>query len=150
MSNPPAAVNKRDEPGANPGEDSPQADQRPATGTATLKLSKTREVFLHFEIGFKRTSPKVLRRAAEVQAPQIEPAVPQPVLAFSAGAPRQAAPALDAGAAPQASPAVSDSSGTGGSVSSRSRVSVYVVMKAGSTYRPETVSPPAPYPPPSE
>ena len=138
MSNPPAALNKRDEPaGGNPGEDSPQAGLRPATATdnAILKLTKTKEVFFHFEIGFKRTSPKVLGRAAEAQAPQIEQAVPQPVLAFSAGAPRQAAPALDAAVAPQAVP--------GGSGSSTSGGAVYVLVKGGST-----VTPPDGYPPP--
>jgi len=146
MSNPPAAVNKRDEPaGGSPGESSPQADQRPATGTATLKLSKTREVFLHFEIGFKRTSPKVLGRAAEVPAPQLEPAAPQPVLAFSAGAPRQAAPALDASATPQPATGGSGSPGTGGSDPSTSGGAFYVLLKGG-----ETVTPPYPFPPPAE
>jgi hypothetical protein len=132
MSNPPAAVNKRDEPaGGNPGEDCPRTDQRAVTETAILKLSKTKEVFVHFEIGFKRTSPKVLGRTAVAQAPPIE-AAPQPVLAFPAGAPRQAALALDAVGAPQAVPG--DGSSTSGGSSSGG--SVYVVLKGGSTVTP--------------
>jgi len=132
MSNTPAAANKRDEPaGGNPGEDSPQADQRPATATAIdpaiLKLTKTKQLFLHFEIGFKRTRPKALARAAELPAAQIEQAVPQPVLAFSAGA-RQAAPALDAAVAPQAVPGDSSSSTSGGAV--------YALLSGGTTVTP--------------
>jgi hypothetical protein len=127
MSNPPAAVNKRDEPaGGNPGEDSPQANQRPANDSAILKLTKTKQVFFRFEIGFKRTSPKALARAAEAQAPQLEQAGPQ-VLAFSAGA-RQAAPALDAAVAPQAVPGDSSSSTSGGAV--------YALLSGGTTVTP--------------
>jgi hypothetical protein len=137
MSTQPATLNKRDEPsGGNPGEDSSQADQGRATDSAILKLTKTKQVFFHFEIGFKRTGPKAFRRAAEVQAPQIEQAVPQPVLAFSAGPLRQAAPVLDGVAASQlAADAGSGSSTSGGAV--------YVLLKGGTT-----VTPPDGYPPP--
>lgn len=136
MSNPPAALNKRDElSGGNPGQDVSQPDQRLAAESAILKVTKTKQVFFHFEIGFKRTSPKVLGLAAEAQAPPIEQAVPQPVLAFSAGPPRQLAPALDAGVAPQAVP--------GGTGSSTSGGAVYVLLKGGTT-----VTPPDGYPPP--
>ena len=137
MSNPPAALNKRDElSGCNPGEDTVQPDQRLAADRAILTLTKRKEVFFHFEIGFKRTSrPKDYGRAAGVQAPQIEQAVPQPVLAFSAGAPRQPAPAPDGGVAAQ--------DATGGSGSSTSGGAVYVLLKGGTT-----VTPPDGYPPP--
>jgi hypothetical protein len=137
MSNPPAALNKRDElSGANPGQDICQPDQRSAYDSAMLKVTKTKQVFFHFEIGFKRTSPKALGPAAEAQAPPIEQAVPQPVLAFSAGAPRQPAPALDAAAAPPQPVAGSSGSSTSGGA-------VYVLLKGGTT-----VTPPDGYPPP--
>jgi hypothetical protein len=137
MSNPPGALNKRDElSGCNPGQDISQPDQCSATDSAMLKVTKTKQVFFHFEIGFKRTSPKILGRTAEAPAPPIEQAVPQPVLAFSAGAPRQAAPALDAAVAPSQPVAGSSGSSTSGGA-------VYLLLNGGTT-----VTPPDGYPPP--
>ncbi|HXO41284.1 MAG TPA: hypothetical protein VN999_07550 [Thermoanaerobaculia bacterium] len=137
MSNPPGALNKRDElSGCNPGQDISQPDQRLAADSAIWKVSKTKQVFFHFEIGFKRTSPKVVGPAPGAQAPPIEQAVPQPVLAFPAGAPRPAALALDA-AVPPPQPVAGDSG------SSTSGGAVYVLLKGGTT-----VTPPDGWPPP--
>jgi len=119
--------------GSNPGKDCAPASERAAITNLALKLTKTKQLFFHFEIGFKRTAPVSIGRAAEVQAPLGGEAVPQP-LAFPASAPRPAAPALDAAAAPAAG---------GSSGSTQSGAAVYVLVKGGTSQ-----TPPDGYPPP--
>jgi hypothetical protein len=138
-----ASLSKAAEPPANhPGEGSSKPGDNPAILSTILKVTKTRALFLHFEIGFKRTAPTHSSFAADLPAglaadlpapaPQSEQVVAQPVLAFSAAAPRQPPPALAGGVA-----------AGGGSGSSTSGSAVYVCLKGGTT-----VTPPDGYPPP--
>jgi hypothetical protein len=135
MSTQPAPEPKAEEQeGSNVGKQGSPATERAAIMSTALKLTKTKELFFHFEIGFKRTAPASNSRAGEVQAPQGEQAVSQPVLTFPAAAPRQAAAALDGAVAPSAGSG-SGSSGSGGAV--------YVLLKGGTSQ-----TPPDGYPPP--
>jgi hypothetical protein len=118
------------------GHERPQEGLNPATLGAILKLTKTKELFFHFEIGFKRTTPKYLSRTTEVQAPQGEAVVPQSVLAFSAAPPRQAPTLLADGAAPQGV--------AGGSDPATSGSAGYVRLSAGITSTPPDGYPPKP------
>jgi hypothetical protein len=122
--------------GGNPaGREKPKEGLSPATLGAILKLTKTKELFVRFEIGFKRTTPRYPGLAAEAQAPHGEPVAPQPKLAFSAAAPRPAPALLDAAAALP---------GAGGApASSSSGSSLFVQLKGG-----VSVTPPDGYPPP--
>jgi len=143
MSTQAAAASKPEEP-EEPGEhegskllkEFPQ-NERAAVMRTVMNLTKTKELFFHFEIGFKRTAPAAISRAAEVHAPLAEHA--QPPLAFPAGAPRQAAAAQ----APDAAVALPAGGAGGGSGSTQSGAAVYVVVKGGSSQ-----SPPGGYPPP--
>ena len=102
----------------------------PAILGGILKLTKTKELFVHFEIGFKKTTPRVSVRAAEVPATQGEMAAPQAVHAVAAASPRQA-------------PTLLDSTTSGNPGSSTTGSSLYVQLKGG-----VSVTPPDGYPPP--
>ena len=138
MSTQPAPLPRPEEQGgSNPiGHERSKESLNPATLGAILKLTKTKELFFHFEIGFKRAGPKSLGRAAEVQAPQGEAVVAQPVRAFSAAPLRQAPTLLDNGAAPQGV--------AGGSDPATSGSAGYVRLSAGITATPPDGYPPKP------
>ena len=105
------------------------------TGAGPLPVpSRTRRLFFHFEIGFKKTSSHVDRRADALQLH--EAPVAQPVLAFSAGAPKPPAPAPEILAALPGNPPPPAGSGSG---TSTSTAGAYVNLSVG-----ETVTPPDP------